>query len=126
MGADITVAGLEAAVGDLLEAEASAVEGSSLLGVSDPEDDVVESLVVSNVLQYEEPRKGWLGKLFCFFFALHVWRISVAMNPDLGWGFESKMAVFAVTWACAVCVCVCDKELDHVHSLELLTNASLL
>lgn len=50
VGADITVTGLEAAVGDLLEAEASAVEGSSLLGVSDPEDDVVESLVVSNVL----------------------------------------------------------------------------
>lgn len=50
VGADITVAGLEAAVGDLLEAEAGAVEGSSLLSVSDPEDDVVESLVVSNVL----------------------------------------------------------------------------
>ena len=48
--ADVAVAVLEAAVGDLLEAEAGGVVGSCLLGVSDPEDDMVESLVVSDVL----------------------------------------------------------------------------
>lgn len=50
VGADVAGAGLETRVGDLLEAEAGGVEGSGLLGVSDPEGDMVESLVVSDVL----------------------------------------------------------------------------
>ena len=50
VGADVAGAGLKARVGDLLEAEAGGIEGSSLLGVSDPEGDMVESLVVSDVL----------------------------------------------------------------------------
>lgn len=50
VGADVAGAGLEARVSDLLEAEAGGVEGSGLLGVSDPEGDMVESLVVSDVL----------------------------------------------------------------------------
>jgi hypothetical protein len=50
MGADIAVTGLETTVGNLLESKAGGVEGSSLLGISDPEDNVVESFVVSNVL----------------------------------------------------------------------------
>lgn len=50
VGADVAGAGLEARVGDLLEAEAGGIEGGGLLGVSDPEGDMVESLVVSDVL----------------------------------------------------------------------------
>jgi len=50
MGADITVSGLETTVGDLLEAEAGAVERGGLLGVADPEDDMVESFVVTERL----------------------------------------------------------------------------
>jgi len=47
--ADIAGSSLKTAVSNVLETEASGVEGGSLLGIADPEDDVVESIVVAGL-----------------------------------------------------------------------------
>lgn len=56
MGADITLSGLKATVCNFLKAKTSIVEGSSLLGVADPEYDVVDSFVVT--VSLEECKQG--------------------------------------------------------------------
>lgn len=49
MGGNSSLTSLEALVGEVLEAESGGVETGSLLGVSDPEEDVVKAEELSEI-----------------------------------------------------------------------------
>ena len=53
---DVPVAGFQAAISDTLKAESGAVERRGLLGITNPEDNVIETVVFS---------KLWLDSFVC-------------------------------------------------------------